>query len=188
MMSMCCEARPISSWVSRSAVAIASASDASTRPPGKLIWPGWCFMCIGRCVSSSVSASRCTSGTSTAAGLYACPAGNSRPANWPSPSISWRQARCSAKRMRNCCGVMPRTAARPALYEAGSCGAIARASAVERVALRSVAMGRMVHAGQTIKTSQASQAMRRCRQCRPAGQPKNKTGRPSPARPACCCQ
>ena len=33
--------KPTSSWASRSAAASIDASSGSTRPPGKLIWPGW---------------------------------------------------------------------------------------------------------------------------------------------------
>ena len=45
-------ARPISSCASRSAVATASASSGSARPPGKLIWPGM-VGAGGRCAASA---------------------------------------------------------------------------------------------------------------------------------------
>ncbi len=61
--------RPTSSCASRSAAAMGLASELSSRPPGKLIWPAWCLSALARWVNSTVAdGSRSTMGISTAAG------------------------------------------------------------------------------------------------------------------------
>ena len=64
--------RPISSWVSRSAVNSSLASPGSARPPGKLTWPECARSCAVRCVKSTVRPVPCVMmGTSTEAGVFA---------------------------------------------------------------------------------------------------------------------
>src|SRR5438105_2063027 len=91
--------RPISSSASRKAVAIASASSGSARPPGKLIWPGWSVRWSVRWVSSTVTWSRCTRGTSTEACV------GSRSVNRRSTAISGVQVGGAVKRRRSASGL-----------------------------------------------------------------------------------
>ncbi len=90
----CAGGKPTSSRASRSAACACDSSSASTRPPGKLIWPGWSGRSALRCVSSIVRpAGRLTTGTSTAAGV-------TRPSRPGQPEAVAHAARAVGRRAR----------------------------------------------------------------------------------------
>mmetsp|Transcript_18032 Transcript_18032/g.27531 ORF Transcript_18032/g.27531 Transcript_18032/m.27531 type:complete len:378 (+) Transcript_18032:557-1690(+) len=106
--------RPISSWASRSAVSIRSASVSSCLPPGKAICPGWCLSAEDRLVRiRSYPSGPAIIGARTAAGRSLRPGGRCtslfRSKSDDAAPVCSSAARVRASRSFTCCGFRLKT-------------------------------------------------------------------------------